>query len=110
MTSGAFVSVKLNVPLVEVMISGNCAQLMSDVKFVFHSTRHSSCVGANHVSRNPPLVYIAPLNAGSGLTTTAKLFVALSAGTPLAVTTVVKVLLLPDCATSGVHVITPFVR
>src|ERR1017187_4782789 len=50
-----------------------------------------------------------PLNTSTGLTTTPKLFVALNAGNPPAVTTVVNTLLVPACAASGVHVITPFV-
>jgi len=43
----------------------------------------------------------------AGLTTTRKLFVALSGGIPLSVTTVVMVFVLGACACVGVHVITP---
>src|SRR5207248_10453870 len=43
------------------------------------------------------------------LTTTVKLFVVLSGGRPLSVTTVVIVLVLGPCASDGVQLITPFV-
>src|SRR5664280_1340272 len=47
--------------------------------------------------------------SGSGFTITANTFVALNGGTPLSVTIVVRVLLVPDCARSGVQMITPLV-
>ena len=47
------------------------------------------------------------LKSGTGFTTTANEFVALNGGTPLSVTTVVMVLLVPDCAKVGVQLITP---
>ena len=48
MTSGALVSVKVNVPLVEVMIPGNCVQKMTGTRLVVHSTLNWSLVGADH--------------------------------------------------------------
>src|SRR5664280_1539490 len=68
-----------------------------------------SLVGAYHVSRKPPLVWMTLPMSGSGFTTTANVLVALNGGTPLSVTIVVRVLLVPACDTSGVQVITPLV-
>src|SRR5208337_4957508 len=72
-------------------------------------TRNRSFVGANHVSRYPPFVAVTLEMPGNGFTSTANVFVSLNAGTPPAVTIVVSTLLVPACARSGVHVITPFV-
>src|SRR5665213_221796 len=68
-----------------------------------------SLVGAYHVSRKPPLVAITLPRAGNGLTITEKEFVALKLGVPLSLTMVVRVLLVPDCASVGVQVMTPLV-
>src|ERR1019366_8504062 len=81
-------------------------QLIGD-RLSVNCTSKMSLVGAYHVSRKPPLVWMTLPMSGSGLTTTANAFVALKGGTPPAVTTVVSTLLVPDCAKSGVHVITP---
>src|SRR5665213_76704 len=87
-------------------------QLMG-TRVAVHCTWNRSFVGAYHSSKNPSLppmlVNVTLLMAGNGLTTTANALVALKLGVPLSVTMVVRVLLVPDCAKSGVQVMTPLV-
>ena len=77
----------------------------------FHKSDHRAAAFVTVSSVSSLIVRpICPGNTGAmftSLTTTTKLFVALNAGTPLSVTTVVNVFVLGPCASVGVHVITP---
>src|ERR1035437_5713778 len=72
-------------------------------------TLKMSLVGANQVSRKPPLVKVTLLMDGIGLTMTKNEFVALKFGVPLSVTIVVMVLLVPAWAIVGVQMMMPLV-
>lgn len=106
MTSGALVSVKLNVPLVEVIISGNGTQPMSGGRLVVHPTWNWSLVGADHRKVTLVVVTVVLVMAGNGATKTVNVLLAVKGGTLPSLTTVVNRAALP-AGTALVQVMTP---
>src|ERR1017187_10131521 len=95
MTSGRLVSVKENMPLVEVMIPGNCAQPMSGGRVVVRSTWNWSLVGADHRKVTLVAVTVVLVMAGNGATKPVNVLLAVKGGTPPSLTTVVNRAALP---------------
>ena len=107
MIVGALVSVNEKIPFGEVIKLANDVQTTGGARLVDQRTWNVSLVGADQDNTTLVAVTVMLVMDGSGATKTVKLFVALKGGTPLSVTTVVITFVVPACASTGVHVMTP---